>query len=112
MAEVFGTVAGGIGAVSLAIQLIDKAGKLHNLVNSIKDAPSEIRELLPELELLAATLTAMEDLYSDEMSTSVSKIGVRALEHCHEVTTILDSLVSDLDTSMKRSRNKYTWNAM
>lgn len=82
MAEIFGIIAGGIRAGSLAIQIIEKADKLHILLKSIKDNQREVHEMLMELELLTNTLSETEDLYQRELQKIISKSAARTLKLC------------------------------
>ena len=112
MAEVFGVVAGGIGAGSLAIQLIEKAEKLRKLLKSIKDAPKDIHEMLIEIKLLTDILTEIEDLHRREAQTAVLTPATRIFKLCQEATNDLRSLVEDLDACYASISHAYGWKSI
>ena len=97
MAELFGIVAGGIGATSLAIQIIEKTCQLDALLNTIKDIPSEVHDMLLEMELLASTLRGMEELYRIGPQTSMATSAAKVIELCKNITADLTSMAKELE---------------
>lgn len=61
MAESFGIIAGGIGAISSAVQITEQTRRLRKFLKLIKDAPNETEELLNELDFLANASKVFEN---------------------------------------------------
>ena len=97
MAELFGIVAGGIGATSLAIQIIEKTFLLNALLESIKNLPSEVHDMLLEMELLASTLRGMEELYRIGPQTSMATSATNVIELCKSIAADLTSMAKELE---------------
>ena len=85
MAESFGIVAGGIRAVSLAVQITEQTRRLRKFLKSIKDAPNETEELLNELDFLANASKVFEDIKNHE----ASQIGSNSVESSSEISSNL-----------------------
>lgn len=97
MAEVLGLVAGGFGAASLAIQLLEKTDKLRTFLKSVKEAPKEAQGMLTNIEILADVLCEIEELHQQPPDTPVSEKRVRALKRCQEAVNEAKSVVDELD---------------
>lgn len=112
MAEIFGIVAGGIGATSLAIQIIEKAYQLNTLLKSSKDIPSEVQDKLLEIELFANTLSDMEELYRNGPQTSTAKSAAKVIELCKNIATDLTSMVNELEACSTGKFRSYGWKSV
>lgn len=60
MAEIFGAVASGAGLISLAMQLLESAEKLHGFYHTSEYAPETLRELAEEMETISLSLRHLE----------------------------------------------------
>jgi hypothetical protein len=58
MAELFSAVASGAGLISLALQLMETAQKLHSLYHTAKDAPDAVKHLSFELTTMSKHITS------------------------------------------------------
>lgn len=57
---ILGVVAGGAGLASLSMQLAESANKLKRLYHSMKDAPSTLKEIADEIEIMSLSLRHLE----------------------------------------------------
>ena len=69
MAEVFGIAAGAIGVVSLSIQLAESLRKVKGFYAAVKNAPTQVEELIEEIEIMQDILS---DLESGSQSASMA----------------------------------------
>ena len=112
MAESFGIVAGGIGAVSLAVQITEQTRRLRKFLKLIKDAPNETEELLNELDFLANASKVFEDFKNHEASEIGSKCATTALEFCRELVGDLQQLTEELENEFSPKGPIYSWKNM
>ncbi|THW74043.1 hypothetical protein D6D19_05155 [Aureobasidium pullulans] len=56
----FGVIASAIGVVGVAAQPIEVITKVRSLVQEAEDAPSNIKNIAAELEILARALSGIE----------------------------------------------------
>lgn len=105
MAEAFGVVA---GAASLAIILVDKAITLKKVLQKIKEAPVSIRRIERELQILADTLTVLDDVYRRESDPATSNLKKSIDDICRELLDKLNDLLSALKKRFERQQI-WTW---
>lgn len=113
MAELFGVVAGGIGAVSLAIQIIEKTYQLNTMLKSSKDIPQEVQDKLLVMELFANTLHFMGEIYRKGPQTSTTTVAAKVIELCKTIAADLTSMVNELEAPCSTGRIKaYSWKSI
>ncbi|KAK5452822.1 hypothetical protein LTS15_006970 [Exophiala xenobiotica] len=108
MAEILGVVAGGAGLASLAVQLVECFHKLHDLHANIRDAPTEIRDILDEVDILGDVLTGYLGVSEGATRTCLvpTVVQKQALDHCSKVLEILRNIADELETTMQTSRTR------
>lgn len=104
MAEL-GIVASGIGVASFAIQVGDSVMKLKNLWDAVKEAPADIECLLEEIEILSLVLREAEPINNSNYRSTNYPSGISCLELCRRTTNILESIVKDLDSEVRRKKS-------
>lgn len=102
MAEVFGIITGGVGVVSLAIQLADSIKKLRDFCDLVKEAPGEVRLALDEVELLSYVLQDIEQGLQGNgaCSSSVDVAVTRSIRFCQTANGALKLLAEELHNEM------------
>lgn len=108
MAELFGIVAGGIGATSLAIQIIEKTCQVNALLKSIKDMPSEVHDMLLEIEVLASILRDMEEVYRLGPQTSMTTSAAKVIELCKNIEADLQLMAKELEARSSGTIKKHS----
>jgi len=105
MAELIGVVASGISIVQLAGQIAESAITLKQYWDQIKDAPSEISNLLGEIESFELILRGIGD---DQMGISqfrpINPSMQQTLNLCNRAAEQLKSLVDDLSRKLEGKR--------
>lgn len=101
-----GIISGSLGIVSLAIQVADSGMKLKNFLNSLKDAPDEIKYTIRQIETLDMVLSSCD---ADEDDQDVSEAASLAMKTCKiflsQAAADLQVLVKDLELLIgKRKR--------
>ena len=109
MAEIFGLVAGGVGAVSLVIQLSERIIPLRTHLKSIRDAPKDVHEMLLEIEHLADLMRETEAAYIRESHTTALVLAQRTLNFCQDAANEMKPLLKDLDGFCAIVTKKYSW---
>lgn len=108
MAEVLGIVAGGLGIVSVAIQVADSIKKLRDFCDLIKEAPADVRLTLDELEALSDVLQDIEHSIRDssKQSNGFQAAVLRSLRLCQSVSDSLKFLAQEIQNDLA---NKKRW---
>lgn len=91
----FGTIAGGLGIASLAIQIADSLLKLKNFLDNVKEAPEEIKHLLSQLEALRMVLAASDTTDDQENVSAAVATSVKSCER------LLIQAAAELETTVK-----------
>ena len=97
MAEILGIVASGVSIGSIAIQIVGSVQQILDFWSSIKDAPSDIQDLLEELQILANLLLE----FDNNPNASKQAAAAKATEYCKNAATSIDSVVKDLADGFK-----------
>ena len=92
MAEVLGVVAGGIGAASFAVQLIDKTQILAGVIRKMRAAPDEATDILIQLNELSVVLINFEQVYAN-----------KTLSPGPEIVKVLDDLFGMLQSLIEKA---------
>lgn len=103
MAEMFGIAAGAIGVVSLSIQLAESLQKVKSFYAAAKNAPTQIEELIEEIEI-------MQDILSDleSGSQSANMASSASMRRCMKVAQLATknfvAYSGQLQTRIKKSK--------
>jgi len=101
MAEALGIAASGVGIASLAIQLGNSILKLKSFCDAVKNAPEEIRHLIEEIETLSLVLSESESSEQPGLQVRPDSTS-RCLQFCQKATSILRSVVKDVEAEIER----------
>lgn len=103
MAEAFGIAAGAIGVVSITIQLANSLQKVKDFCATVRNAPSQVAELIEEIEMLQNILS---DLKDGCLSVNIGSLANmrRCLEVAQRATKRLVSLSDGLQIKLKKSK--------
>jgi hypothetical protein len=112
MAEL-GVISGSLGMVSLAIQVAESVKKIKGFLDSVKEAPEEIRYILRQLEALGLVLSNCETeedegLVSGAVSASIETSKaflIRAAE-------ALEMVVKDLEIEIRKGKKMGSFKAV
>ena len=99
MAEVLGIVASGITVGQLAGQVSSSIIKLKGYWDEVRNAPSEIRQLLLEIDSLNLILHHIQDDQTREVASGVPSGSIyleQSLKLCREGVVELNGLVVEL----------------
>jgi hypothetical protein len=103
MAEVFGIAGGAIGAISLSIQLAESLQKIKGFYAAVKNAPTQVEELIEEIEIMQDILGDLEsESQSAHMASSVSMR--RCIKVAQRATKSFVAFSVQLQTRMKKSK--------
>jgi Fungal N-terminal domain of STAND proteins len=102
MAEAFGIVSGGLGVVSLSLQIDDCIKRLKDFCNLLKEPPDEVRLVLNEVEVLSLVLQDIEHSVHDQSTClpTVKAAVMRSLHLCRLSGDALLALSRDLNSNM------------
>lgn len=109
MAEI-GIVANIIGIAGVVGQVTQGCMYLKSLINDVKDAPEEVRDLQKEVDLVSASITKLHTIY-EQLTQSGTKPTivnpVDEIQKCNEaVATLIASLKQSLDVFEDRTPTK------
>ena len=99
----FGIAAGAIGVVSLSIQLAESLQKVKSFYAAAKNAPTQIEELIEEIEI-------MQDILSDleSGSQSANMASSASMRRCMKVAQLATknfvAYSGQLQTRIKKSK--------
>jgi hypothetical protein len=111
MAEI-GVIASGIGVASFAIQVADSILKLKGFLDSVKDAPEEIKYLIEEIDTLSTLLSEFDtDILNGESELDSSSVR-KCWEHCSRALRVLQTSVRELDVDIGRRRRVGSFKAV
>ena len=103
MAEVFGIAGGAIGAVSLSIQLAESLQKVKSFYAAVKNAPTQVEELIEEIEIMQDILSDLESgSQSAHLASSASMR--RCMKFAQRATKSFVAFSGQLQTRIKKSR--------
>ena len=119
MAEAFAVAAGGFGAASLAIQLIEKFGQLTSFLRALEDAPQKVSDIANQMDSLNSTLIWLEQIAPGQgNSASLDLRAEQAFERAYRpLQTIFQSNMAKAATLIQKyqgleSRSRFTWSAL
>lgn len=92
--EGLSAAASSIAVVSLAVQLADSVKKLCNFWESIKEAPSDIKEISTDLELLSGVLT---DIACEAQHVGPNATLLASLDACSFKVKRLVTLLNEIE---------------
>jgi len=109
MTEAVGLVASGINIAQLAGQVANSIVELKHLWNLVKEAPSDIKDHIAQVESLNLILAHIQKDYDQETRSGMGKDHIhiqRSLQLCKEGADKLGAAVSDLSDKI---RGKTGW---
>jgi hypothetical protein len=103
MAEVFGIAGGAIGAISLSIQLAESLQKVKSFYAAVKNATTQVEELIEEIEIMQDILSDLESgSQSANMASSASMR--RCMKVAQRATKSFVDFSGQLQARIKKSR--------
>lgn len=108
MAEVFGVVTGGLGVLSLAVQIASSLKTLKDSLDVVKETPAEVKMALDELEVLSLVLKDVDQSVQDQaVSSPIVRSAIeKAVKLCKASCDALDVVVNDIQ-AMISSKKKW-----
>lgn len=103
MAEVFGIAGGAIGAISLSIQLAESLQKVKSFYAAAKNAPTQIEELIEEIEIMQDILSDLEP-GSRSANIASSANMRRCMKVAQRATKSFVAFSGQLQTRIKKSK--------
>jgi hypothetical protein len=105
MAEL-GVISGSLGIVSLAVQVSDSVMKLKSFLDSVKDAPDEIKYTIRQIEAWNLVLSSADPHEDDEELCEATAVATRTSKiFLVQAVGALEMSVKDLDLAVGK-RNK------
>jgi hypothetical protein len=112
MAEL-GVISGSLGIVSLAIQVSDSVMKLKSFLDSVKDAPDEIKHTIRQIEALDLVLSSAHPHEDDEDLCEATAVAMRTSKiFLVEAVEALEMGVKDLDLAIGKSKKVGSFKAV
>ena len=109
MAEVLGVIASGVSIGSITIQIVGSVQQILDFWSSIKDAPTDIQDLLEELQILANLLSEVD---SSQNNGPNSSSQLAAAKYCKNAATSITDVVKDLADGFAMSKGRRRWTAV
>jgi hypothetical protein len=109
MAEVVGLIASGINIGQLASQIADSVMELKRLWNLVREAPSDIKDHVTQVESINLILSHIQRDYGQATRPGVGNDNIymqRSLQLCKEGADKLGAAVSELSDKI---RGKTGW---
>lgn len=101
------SASGVFAAVSIAIQLAETIKKIVDFGKAVKDAPTQVRTLFDDLELLAAVLSQIQQL---DGFVAHDNVDEKALLNCQGKVLKLHNAINETQLSLKsKSRVRRKW---
>lgn len=104
MAEL-GLISAGFGIASIAIQVADSVMKLKDFIDSVKEAPGEIRYIIRHIETLTLVLSSCD---TEDNEAAVSEAVSNTTRTCKrllcEAAGALDSVVKELELAIGKGK--------
>lgn len=120
MAELLGTIAGGIAVGEVAVKVGGTLFKLRELWKQIQEVPDTIRELLQEIEIYEPLLDQIESGFnnSNDLETECSPFGKFEASHSRaamalcrkpllQLRQLVDELSKDIVSAKKIKRGMH-----
>lgn len=95
MAEVFGAVTGGLGLVSLAVQLTEYAVKVNGFAERMKNVQGTLHDFSHDLETIALTLRELDVHQQCERNDAL--LLTRCAETCRQKANKIKVLVDKIE---------------
>jgi len=96
MAEL-GVISGSLGIVSLAFQVSESVMKLKSFLDSVKDAPDEIKYTIRQIEALDLVLSSADVHEYDDDSSEATTVAMRTSKvFLVQAARALETSVKDL----------------
>lgn len=112
MAEVLGIIASGVSIASIAIQIVGSVQQVLDFWSSIRDAPTDIQDLLEEVQLLANLLLELDDNDNDSSGSTRQPTATKAAQYCKNAANSIDAVVKDLADGIAMSKGRRRWTAV
>lgn len=109
MAETLAVVSGGFAVVSLALQLIEAAQKLHTFWNSFEDAGSDIQRIKDHLTTLHAVATTIAETCQQQPQIKCNESVLSSLTACKASTERLSHLMRNIGKETRAGRWDRGW---
>lgn len=104
MAEVFGAAAGGLGVVSLALQLGQAVVKLQKLCRDIKNLPKEVKNDIRDLEIYSRLLEVVGRSQTATKTSIPPSVLDDCLAHCRCAVDELSLLLNDSQSAISKRK--------
>ena len=112
MAEL-GVISGSLGIVSLALQVSESVMKLKFFLDSIKDAPDEIKYTVRQIEALDLVLSSADVHEDDDDSSEATAVAMRTSKvFLVQAARALETSVKDLDLAIGKRRKVGSFKAV
>ena len=111
-------VAGGFAVASLALQLMERAEKLSDLLHCISNLPAEIKDLLAYLNILSSLLQQVDQLTrSTHIDPAILEPAREAVQLCEGLASLLRNKISPSAAQLDRykkmnSRYRFTLSSL
>ena len=112
MAEVLGIIASGVSIASIATQIVGSVQQILDFWSSIRDAPTDIQDLLEEVQLLANLLLELDDNDNDHSGSSRQPTATKAAQYCKNAANSIDAVIKDLADGFAMSKGRRRWTAV
>jgi hypothetical protein len=104
MAEL-GVISGSLGIVSLAFQVSESVMKLKSFLDSVKDAPDEIKYTIRQIEALDLVLSSADVHGDDDDSSEATAVAMRTSKiFLVQAAGALETSVKDLDLAIRKRK--------
>ena len=101
MAEV---VASAVGIAAFAVQTGEKILKLLAIIESVRDAPCEVRYLLDEINILHRILAEFSSSYTNDLDGKRAVVVSEVEQLCLHSTEILSRVVEEISVDITKNR--------
>lgn len=106
MAEVVGVIASALTFATVVAQVTESIIKIKHCWSQFREVPSDLRNLMRDLELFGVILAEIEEDLSQgpvAFALKTSNHAMRSLEYCKEASTDLQALSNELERDLNSS---------
>jgi hypothetical protein len=112
MAEL-GVISGSLGIVSLAFQVSESVMKLKIFLDSVKDAPDDIKYTIRQIEALDLVLSSVDVHEDDDDSSEATAVAMRTSKiFLVQAARALETSVKDLDLAIGKRKKMGSFKAV
>lgn len=112
MAETLGVLSGGFAVVSLALQLLDTAQKLHAFWHSFENAGTDVERIKNHLVTLHAIAASIAETCQQEPQIKCTELVLSSLLACKARTEKLNHLVKNIGSDGRAGRCDKGWTSL